>query len=140
MFARINFLIGLGLLILIAFYFAVVYLLIMPLTAIAPGWVKPAAGVSILVAVGITVQLLSMAMSNLRGIALYGKSEHPGALAFMSQAAMIAGHIGTIYSLSGLLPDGEPITDTRLLIIAALYLAGVALAIHEWRQRKLARA
>ena len=140
MFARINFLFGLGLLILIAFYFAGVYLLILPLTASAPNWVKPAAGLAVLAAVGITVQLLSMAMSNLRGIALYGKGERPGRLAFMSQAAMISGHIGMIYAASGLLLNGEPVADAPLLIIAALYLAGVAMAIHEWRQRKLARA
>ena len=71
MFARINFLLGLGLLIQITFYFAGVYLLILPLSAVAPDWVKPAAGIAILAAVGVTVQLLSMAMSNLRGIALY---------------------------------------------------------------------
>ena len=140
MFARINFLLGLGLLILMAFYFAAVYLLILPLSAGAPGWVKPASGVAILAAAGLTVQLLSMAMSNLRGIALYAKGEHPGRLAYMSQAAMIAGHIGLIYAASGLLRDGEPVAITPLLIVAALYLAGVALAIQEWRQRRLARS
>ena len=136
MFARINFLLGLGLLIQITFYFAGVYLLILPLSAVAPDWVKPAAGVAILAAAGVTVQLLSMAMSNLRGIALYGKGERPGMLALTSQAAMIFGHVGTIYAASGLLIRGEPIADGRLLIIAALYFAGAALAIHEWRQRK----
>ena len=140
MFARINFLLGLGLLIQITFYFTGVYLLILPLSAVAPDWVKPVAGVAILAAAGITVQLLSMAMSNLRGIALYGKGERPGMLAFTSQAAIIFGHVGTIYAVTGLLIRGEPIADERLLIIAALYFAGVALAIHEWRQRKLARA
>jgi hypothetical protein len=138
-FARINFLLGLGLLILIAFYFAGVYLLVLPLSAAAPDWVKPAAGLAILAAVGITVQLLSMAMSSLRGIALYAKGERPGMLAFTSQAAMIIGHIGTIYAASGLFVGGEPIADVRTLIIAALYFAGVVLAIHEWRRRKLAR-
>lgn len=140
MFARINFLLGLGLLIQITFYFAGVYLLILPLSAVAPDWVKPAAGIAILAAAGVTVQLLSMAMSALRGIALYGKGERPGMLAFTSQAAIIFGHVGTIYAATGLLIRGEPIADGRLLIIAALYFAGVALAIHEWRQRKLARA
>ena len=72
LFARINFLLGLGLLIQITFYFAGVYLLISPLSALAPDWVKPAAGIAILAAAGVTVQLLSMAMSNLHGIALYG--------------------------------------------------------------------
>ena len=139
MFARINFLLGLGLLIQITFYFAGVYLLILPLSAAAPDWVKPAAGIAILAAAGVTVQLLSMAMSNLQGIALYGKGERPGMLAFTSQAAMIFGHIGTIYAATGLLTRGEPIANVRLLIIAALYLAGAALAIHEWRQRRLAR-
>jgi hypothetical protein len=139
-FARINFLLGLGLLIQITFYFAGVYLLILPLSAVAPDWVKPAAGIAILAAAGVTVQLLSMAMSTLRGIALYGKGERPGMLAFTSQAAIIFGHVGTIYAATGLLIRGEPIANGRLLIIAALYFAGVALAIHEWRQRKLARA
>ena len=136
MFARINFLLGLGLLIQITFYFAGVYLLILPLSAVAPSWVKPAAGIAILAAVGVTVQLLSMAMSNLHGIAFYGRGERPGMLAFTSQAAMIFGHAGTIYAASGLLIHGEPVADVRLLIIAALYFAGAALAVYEWRQRK----
>ena len=139
MFARINFLLGLGLLIQITFYFAGVYLLILPLSAVAPDWVKPAAGIAILAAVGVTVQLLSMVMGNLRGIALYGKGERPGMLAFTSQAAMILGHIATIYAASALLMRGEPIAEVQLLIIAALYFTGAALAIHEWRQRKRAR-
>lgn len=140
MFARINFLLGLGLLILITFYFAVVYLLVLPLSAFAPGWVKPAAGLAILAAVGVTVQLLSMAMSDLRGVSLYEKAERPGALALLSQAAIIFGHVGSIYVATGLLTTGEPIAEGRLLIIAALYLAGAALAIQEWRQRKFARS
>ncbi len=140
MFARINFLLGLGLLIQITFYFAGVYLLILPLSAVAPNWVKPAAGIAILAAVGVTVQLLSMAMSNLHGIALYGKGERPGMLAFTSQTILILGHIGTIYAATGLLVRGEPIANLRLLIVAALYIAGVALAVHEWRQRNVARA
>ena len=140
MFARINFLLGLGLLIQITFYFAGVYLLIPPLSAVAPDWVKPVVGIAILAAAGVTVQLLSMAMSNLRGIALYAKDERPRMLAFASQAAMVFGHIGTIYAASGLLTHGEPIPDVQLLIIAALYFAGAALAIHELRQRKLARS
>ena len=139
MFARINFLLGLGLLIQITFYFAGVYLLIPSLSAVAPDWIKPVSGIAILAAVGVTVQLLSMAMSTLRGIALYGKGERPGMLTLTSQVAMILGHIGTIYAASGLLIRGEPIADVRLLIVAALYFAGAALAIHEWRQRKLAR-
>ena len=68
------------------------------------------------------------------------EGEHPGLLAFTSQAAIIFGHVGTIYAASGLLIRGEPISDARLLIIAALYFAGAALALHEQRQRKVARA
>jgi len=138
-FARINFLLGLGLLIQITFYFAGVYLLIPPLSALAPDWVKPAAGIAILAAAGVTVQLLSMAISNLHGIALYGKGERPGMLAFTSQTAIVLGHASTIYAATSLLVRGEPIADVQLLVIAALYFAGTALGIHEWRQRKPAR-
>ncbi len=140
MFARINFLLGLGLLIAITFYFAVVYLLVLPLSAVAPGWVKPAAGVAVLAATGITVQLLSMAMGDWRGIGLYAQGERPGLLAFISQAAIILGHIGMIYAASGLILGGEPIAEMQLLIIAALYVVGAASALREWRQRKFARA
>ena len=139
MFARINFLLGLGLLILLAFYFAVAYLIVLPLSAVAPGWVRPVAGVAVLSAVGLTVQLLSMAMSSLKGIALYEKDEQPGLLAFASQAATTIGHLGSIYLAKDLLMRGVPIAETRLLVLAALYAAGAALAVHEWRQRKLAR-
>ena len=139
MFARINFLLGLGLLIQIVFYFAGVYLLVLPLSALAPGLVKPVAGIAILAAVGVTVQLLSMAMSGLRGVALYAKGEHASMPTFGSQAAMLLGHASTIYAASGLLVGGEPISEAKLLLIAALYAAGAALGIYEWKQRKLAR-
>jgi hypothetical protein len=138
-FARINFLLGLGLLIQIVFYFAGVYLLVLPLSAIAPAWVRPAAGLAILAAVGVTVQLLSMAMGSLRGVALYATGERPMMPTFVSQSVIIIGHLGAIYAASGLLAGGEPIAETKLLLVAALYAAGVALGIYEWRQRKLAR-
>jgi hypothetical protein len=138
-FARINFLLGLGLLIQITFYFAGVYLLILPLSAFAPSLAKPAAGLAILAAVGVTVQLLSMAMSGLRGVSLYAKGEHPALATVLSQAVIIVGHLGTTYAASGLIVVGEPIAEMTLLLIAALYAAGVALGIHEWRRRKLAR-
>jgi len=139
MFARINFLLGLGLLILTAFYFAGAYLVVLPLSTIAPDWVKPAAGVAILAASGITVQLLSIAMGELRGIALYAKGERPGMLVVISQGAIILGHIGALYLASGLIVGGKPMAEMQVLAIAAFYVVGVAVAIHEWRQRKLAR-
>ena len=138
--ARISFLLGLGMLIQIAFYFAGVYLLVLPLAAFAPSLVKPIAGVAILVAVGVTVQLLSMAMSSFRGIALYEQGERPSMLTFISQAVTILGHIGAIYAAGGLLIHGEPVSHAKLLIIAALYGTGLVLAIRERRQRILARA
>ena len=134
-----NFLLGLGLLILIVFYFAGVYLIYLPLSAVAPGWAGPAAGIAVLAAAGVTVQLLSMAMSDLRGIALYNKSERAGVLAYSSQAVIVLGHIGTVYAAKGLIFDGVPVADTSLLIIAALYSTGAALALQEWRQRKFSR-
>jgi predicted exporter len=134
-----NFLLGLGLLILIVFYFAGAYLIYLPLSAVAPNWAGPAAGIAVLAAAGVTVQLLSMAMSELRGIALYNKSERAGVLAYSSQAVIVLGHIGTIYAAKGLVFDGVPVAGTTLLIIAALYFTGVALALHEWRQRKFSR-
>ena len=138
-FARINFLLGLGLLIEITFYFAGVYLLVLPLSAFAPGLVKPASGIAILAAVGVTVQLLSMAMGSLRGIALYAKGERPRIATFVSQAVMFIGHICTAYAASGLIAHGEPIAETKLLLLAVLYAVGVAMGIYEWKQRKFAR-
>lgn len=140
MFARINFLLGLGLLIQIAFYFAGVYLLVRPLSAFAPALVTPAAGIAILAAVGVTVQLLSTAMSDLRGVALYAKGERAGMLVYLSQAAMLAGHVGAVYFGTGLLVRGEPLTPLQLLMVAVCYLAGSALGVFELRRRKLARA
>jgi hypothetical protein len=134
-----NFLLGLGLLILIVFYFAGVYLIYLPLSAVAPGWAGPAAGIAVLAAAGVTVQLLSIAMSDLRGIALYNKSERAGVLAYSSQAVIVLGHICTIYAAKGLIYDGAPVANPSLLIIAALYATGAALALHEWRQRKFSR-
>src|SRR5260221_1121396 len=65
-FARINFLLGLGLLIQIVFYFAGVYLLVLPLSAVAPAWVKPAAGLAIPAARCGKIQLVSLAVGLFR--------------------------------------------------------------------------
>jgi FtsH-binding integral membrane protein len=139
LFARINFLLGLGLLIQIVFYFAGTYLIVLPVSAIAPSWAAPAAGVAVLVAAGVTVQLLSMSMSELRGVALYANGERPGVWVFISQAAMILGHVLLVYAARALLLRGEPVSQMTLLYIAVVYGAGVAAGIQEWRQRKLAR-
>ena len=139
MFPRINFLLALGLLTLTTFYFLVVFLLVPTFTAFAPQWVKPVVGIAVLAAAGLTVQLLSMAMSGLRGVALYGHDERPGFTAYLSQTILILGHLVAAYSARGLLIEGAPIAATQLLVIALLYLAGAVLAIHEWRQRKAVR-
>ena len=139
MFARINFLLGLGLLIVLAFYFAAVYLLLPALSAVAPGWIKPAAGIAILAAVGLTVQLLSgVALTSLRGVALYEKGERPSLSAYASQGIMLSSHIALVCTVSALF-DGKPVDHGRLIGIAAAYLLAIGFAIHEWRQRKLAR-
>ena len=140
MFARINFLLGLGLLILTTFYFLGAYALIPALSSFAPQWVKPAAGVAILAAAGITVQLLSMAMSGLRGIALYNQGERPGIPAYLGQATLIAGHLVGLWLARGLLSEGRPIAAVPLLGVALLYLTGGMLAVIDWRRRKAARA
>jgi hypothetical protein len=111
--ARINFLLGLGLLILIAFYYAGVYLLIPPVSAIAPGWVKPVAGIALLAAVGITVQLLSMAMSrNAWGCALQTRRamrpddlREPGGLCLWPRRHY--------YAAKGLVIDGMAVSNEQ---------------------------
>ena len=138
MFARINFLLGLGLLILLAFYFATVYLLLPGVSATAPEWVRPAAGIAILSAVALTVQLLAVAMTGLRGIGFYGKGEKPSRSAYASQAIMLLSHIALIVTVGGLF-NGKPVDHGKLIGIAAAYLAGTAFAIHEWRRRRPAR-
>jgi hypothetical protein len=139
-FARINFLLGLGLLILLTFYFAAAYMLIPALSAVAPGWTKAAAGVAILSAVGLTVQFLSgVALTSLRGVALYEKGEKPSLSAYASQAIMLLSHIALVYTV-GVLFEGKPVDQVQLVAIAAAYLAGIALGIHEWRRRTLARS
>src|SRR6185295_18485785 len=132
------FLLGFGVLVLLTFYFAAAYLLIPALSAIAPEWAKPAAGIAILAAVGFTVQLLSTAMTGLRGIALYKKGEKPSLSAYASQAMILLSHIALVYALGELL-YGKPLGDAQLVAIAAAYLLGTGLAIHEWRQRMPAR-
>jgi hypothetical protein len=140
MLARMNFMLGLGLLSLIAFYFAGTYLVIRPLASMAPGWTNPATGIILLAACALTVQFLSMIMTNLRGIALYENGERPGALALASQAVIVLGHIVLLYAAVGLLRGERSIGELQLLVVAALYLTGAAIAVYEWRQRKSKRS
>ena len=135
MFTRINFLLGFGLLVAIGFYFAGNYLLVLPLSSIAPDWAKPIAGVAVLVSLALTAQILSMAVSALEGVASYTETDGPGALALTSQAAIVCGHAGLGYIAVAFFSREKPVTELQLLVAAALYVAGIAIATQEWRQR-----
>jgi len=136
MLTRINFLLGFALLVAIGFYFAGSYLVVLPLASIAPNWVKPVAGLAILVSLGLTVQIVSMAVGGLSGVASYADTEGPGALALTSQAAILCGHAGLGYVAVALYTADKSVTELQLLVVAALYVAGIAIAIQEWRARK----
>lgn len=133
MFTRINFLLGFGLLTAIAFYFIGSYLVVRPLSAVAPGWVKPVAGVFLLAALGFSVQILSMVQSGMDRIADPATVGLPTTV--FSQLAFVCGHVGLAYALSGLLSATRPVADPELAVVAALYLAGVSIAIQRWRKR-----
>lgn len=133
MFTRINFLLGFGLLTAVAFYFIGNYLVVRPLSAIAPGWVRPVAGIFILAALGLTVQILSMVQSGMNRIA-DPATVGPTVTAF-SQAAITCGHAALAYALYGFLTGAQPVADPELAVAAALYLAGVAIAVQSWRKK-----
>ncbi len=135
MLTRINFLLGFGLLVAIGFYFAGNYLVVLPLSSIAPNWVKPIAGLAVLVSLALTVQILSTVVSGMMGVASYTDTDGAGALALTSQAAIVCGHAGMGYTAVAFLFWERPITELQLLVVAALYVAGIVIAIQEWRQR-----
>ena len=136
MLIRINFLLGFGFLVMLLFYFGFTYLIIKPVSAFAPDWAGIAAGAAILLSVGLTVQILSMAMSGLAGIATHPHG--PDAMAIASQAAIVGGHGALGFAASTWFAGGVPPTDASLLLICALYAAGVAIAVIAWRQRNKA--
>lgn len=133
MFTRINFLLGFGLLTAIAFYFIGSYVVVRPLAVIAPNWVGPAIGVFVLAALGLTVQILSMVQSRMDRVA-DPATVGPAATA-ASQAAITCGHAGLAYALYGLLAGSQPVADPELALAAALYVAGVGIAIRNWRRK-----
>ncbi|MEO8005927.1 MAG: hypothetical protein ABI771_13520 [Betaproteobacteria bacterium] len=135
MFARINFLAGLGMLVLAAFYFVGVYLILVPISSFAPVWGSYLGGALVLIAMGITVQLLATAMSGFAGVARYVSGRSSAALFFAAQLALVCGHALTIYSVAGLVAESPPATIAVLLLTVALYVTGVALALYEWKQR-----
>ncbi len=135
MFARINFLAGLGMLVLAAFYYAGVYLIVAPISRFAPAWGGFLAGALVLLAMGITVQLLATAMSGFAGVARYVSGRSSEVLFFSAQVALMCGHALTIYSVAGLVSDYPPASNALLLLTVGLYVAGVALSLYEWKQR-----
>lgn len=135
MLARINFLAGLGMLVLAAFYFVGVYLIITPISRFAPDWGNVIGGAIVLIAMGITVQSLATAMSGFAGAAQYVAGRSSAALFFSAQVALICAHALTIFAVAGLLSDYPPASTVQLLITVALYVAGVALSLYEWKQR-----
>jgi hypothetical protein len=134
MFTRINFLLGTGLLVLLAFYFVFSFGVLGPLAGVAQGWVKPVAGAAVLISVGLTVQILAKVMGNMSGVASYERG--PGPLALTSQAALVCGHGALAFATASWLREGPPPSNPGLLLVALLYAAGVAIAIVEWRQRR----
>jgi uncharacterized RDD family membrane protein YckC len=128
-------LLGLGLLIVIAFYLLGRYVFVAPLTYLLPSLAKPVAGLFVLAGVGLTVQLLAMAMGKLSGVASYGKGQAPGVLTLISQITLLCGHVGMFYAAIRLFHYEHPISVPQILVAATLYGTGVVLAIHEWRQR-----
>ena len=135
MLTRMNFLLAFGLLVAIGFYFAGNYLIVWPLSHIAPTWIKPVAGVVVLASLALTVQILSSVMNGMMGVASYTDTDGFGALAVTSQAAIVCGHAGLGYIAADFFSREKPVTELQLLAVAALYLAGIAIAIQEWRQR-----
>lgn len=136
MLTRLNFLLGFGLMVLIAFYFGFRYLVVAPVSALAPGWTGIVGGAAVLASLGLTVQILTQAMSHFSGIATYPQG--PGGLAIASQAALVCGHGALFYGLAAWLGEGPPLSVAGVGLVGALYLAGVALGIAEWRQEKAA--
>jgi glucan phosphoethanolaminetransferase (alkaline phosphatase superfamily) len=135
MVTRINFLLGFGVLVAIGFYFAGKYLIVLPVSSIAPDWAKPIAGLLVLVSLALTVQILSTVVSGMEGVASYKDTGGPGALALTSQAAIICGHAGLGYVAVTFFTRERAVTELQVLVVAALYVAGIAIAIQEWRQR-----
>lgn len=133
MLTRLNFLFGFGLLVLLLFYFVFGFLVIPPLASVARDWAGPVAGAAVLISVGLTVQILAMAMSGLAGVATYERG--PDALAIASQAALVCGHGALAYGAASWLGGGPPPAASGLALIAVLYAAGVAIGILEWRRR-----
>lgn len=133
MLTRINYLLGFGLLVVLLFYFGVTYLVIVPMSAIAPGWVKPVAGAAVLIAAGLTVQILSIVMSSMAGVATYPRG--PNAMAIASHAAIVCGHGALGYAAATWAGGGPAPSESGLAFIGALYAAGVAIGFLEWRQR-----
>jgi hypothetical protein len=133
---RLNFLLGLGFLFVIGFYFVGRYALVFPLSLLIPSWTKPVAGLAVLLGLGLTVQLLALSMGKFAGVASYPSGKAMGSFSIVSQIALACGHAGLIYAGSGIIVDRYPVTELHLFTVAALYGAGVLIAIQEWRQRE----
>jgi hypothetical protein len=134
MFARLNFLLGFGLLVLLVFYFAFAWVILPPLQLAAPDWARTAGALAVLVSIGLTVQALAIATGTLAGVASYGR--HANAAAIASQAAMLVGHGALAWSCAPWLAGGEPPSRMALATTAALYAIGVAAGLLEWRTRR----
>ncbi len=137
MLPRLNFLLGLGILVLIGFYLAGAYVVVGPLAQIAPGWAQFLAGAILLAAVGLTVQFLANAMTTLNGVVGYRAGERPGPAWFISQVALGLGHVGIVAMAIGLVVEDRPAPVLEVIVIAALYLVGVSVALREWKRRRV---
>jgi hypothetical protein len=133
MFTRINFLLGLGLTLLLLFYFGFRYLVVAPVAWIAPQWATPVAGIAVLAGLGFTVQILAQLIGTLSGAGSYPQG--PNAVALASQAAIVCGHGAVVAGASAWLRHGVPPGAWGLASIAVLYATGVAIGIVEWKYR-----
>ncbi|MEQ1882388.1 MAG: hypothetical protein ABL878_15620 [Burkholderiales bacterium] len=136
MITRLNFLLGLGFLIVIGFYFVGRYAIVFPLSLLIPSWTRPVAGLAVLLGLGLTVQLLAISMGKYAGVASYPPGQAMGSFSIASQIALACGHAGLIYAGLNIIEDRYAVSELQLFTVAALYGAGVLIAIQEWRQRE----
>lgn len=136
---RVNFLLAVGVLATMAFYLVGRFLIVGPVSLLKPEWSGYVAGVVILAALMLMVQVLARVMDRLQSLTNAARSagdRRIGTVGISAQGALTAGHIAAAYGAFGYFAADAGSTPLLSMALAVfLYAAGFVSALSDWRRQ-----
>jgi len=138
MLARLNFLFAVSASIVIAFYIVGRFVLLEAIQRIAPAFAPYFVAAFALSALMLTVLLLAKSVIRLASTSQGARGRSPRVATFLAQLVICLAHASAIFGVYAFFTTArEGASWLPWALASALYLAGIAIAIADWRKRTL---